>query len=139
MVSSRLTSADAVVSQPSKGWLTASVRNATLLGVLLFVATIGLYSPVRNYPFTVLDDPKYVTENPHIRDGLNFAVVGWALTHGYAANWHPLTWVSHAADIQFFGLDPEPQHLENVLLHAINALLLFWVLWKACSSCSAGE
>src|SRR5271166_50120 len=129
MVSSESTST--VASHSGKGWFTESVRNAILLGLLLFIATVALYSPVRNHPFMVLDDPKYVTQNPHIQGGLNLAVVGWALTHGYAANWHPLTWMSHAADIGFFGLDPEPQHLENVLLHAVNALLLFWVLWKA--------
>ncbi len=131
MGSPGLQSAPANVSAPARSWFADSNRTALLLGILLVVATMALYAPVRNYPFASIDDPKYVTQNPHIQAGLDFAVVKWAITHGYAANWHPLTWISHAADIQFFGLDPAAPHVENVLLHAINALLLFWLLWRA--------
>ena len=70
-------------------------------------------------------------ENPHIKDGLTGATVFWALTHGYSANWHPLTWMSHALDVQVFGMDPAPQHDENVFFHALNAVLLFLVLKRA--------
>ncbi len=93
--------------------------------------TLAVYWPVHQYPFFNLDDFKYITKNPHISDGLTPGVVFWAFTHGYAGNWHPLTWVSHAADIQFFRYDPAPPHDENVVLHALNAILLFWVLKRA--------
>jgi tetratricopeptide (TPR) repeat protein len=102
-----------------------------LLSLLLAVVTIAVYSPVHDHPFVNLDDPKYVTQNPHIAQGLTSNSVFWAFTHGYAGNWHPLTWVSHALDISLFGLDPAPHHDENVLLHALNAVLLFWVLKRA--------
>lgn len=107
------------------------MARSVILSVLLFVVTVGIYAPVHNHPFFDLDDPKYVTENPHIADGLTPGVVFWAFTHGYAGNWHPLTWVSHAIDIQIFGLDPAGPHDENVILHALSALLLFWVLKRA--------
>src|SRR6202044_3047470 len=45
-----------------------------------------------------------------------------------ASNWHPLTWISHMADCQVYGLHPWGHHLTNVLLHAANALLLFILL-----------
>jgi len=102
-----------------------------VLSLLLAVITLAVYWPVHGYPFLNLDDPKYVTQNPHIADGLTPAVVFWAFTHGYAGNWHPLTWVSHATDIRLFGSDPAPQHDENVVLHALDAVLLFWVLKRA--------
>ncbi len=78
-----------------------------------------------------MDDPSYVVNNTHIKDGVNADTVLWAFTHGYAGNWHPLTWLSHAFDIQVFGLNPAGHHDENVLLHAINAVLLFWILMVA--------
>ena len=110
---------------------TDSLARTAVLGLLLATATIAVYLPVHNHPFTNLDDPKYVTQNSHIKDGLTADMVFWALTHGYALNWHPLTWASHALDINMFGLDPASHHDENVLFHTLNALLLFWVLKRA--------
>ena len=101
------------------------------LSLLLMLATIALYAPVHEQPFSNLDDPKYVTQNPHLANGLTAKTVIWAFTHGYASNWHPLTWISHAIDIQVFDLDPAGPHDENVILHALNAVLLFWILRNA--------
>ena len=33
----------------------------------------------------------------------------WTFTSYDAANWHPLTWLSHALDFQLFGLNPAMQ------------------------------
>jgi tetratricopeptide (TPR) repeat protein len=102
-----------------------------VLSLLLAVATIAVYAPVHDHPFASIDDGKYVTQNPHIQDGPTPGLIFWAFTHGYAGNYHPVTWVSHAIDVRLFGLDPTGHHDENVLLHAINAILLFWVLKRA--------
>jgi len=104
---------------------------SVIAAMSLAIVTLAVYWPVRQDPFLNLDDPKYVTQNSHIADGVTPRSVVWAFTHGYANNWHPLTWISHAVDIQLFGFDPAPQHLENVILHAISVLLLFWVLKRA--------
>ena len=55
----------------------------------------------------------------------------WALTATTEANWHPLTWLSHMADVQFFGTNPRGHHLVSVFFHALNVVLLFFVLTKA--------
>jgi hypothetical protein len=121
-----------VAAQSQANFLTKdSVLRTVVLSLLLAVVTIAVYSPVNNHPFVNLDDPKYVTENPHIKDGLSLSVAVWAVTHGYAANWHPLTWMSHALDIQMFGFDPAGHHDENVVFHAVDAILLFLVLKRA--------
>ena len=57
--------------------------------------------------------------------------IPWALTSYYASNWHPLTWISHALDSSSSSTNPAGMHDENVVLHMINVVLLFWVLWKA--------
>jgi protein O-mannosyl-transferase len=108
-----------------------SVFRSVIFSVLLFAVTVAVYAPLHDHPFANIDDPKYVTQNPHIENGLTAGAVLWAFTHGYSGNWHPLTWMSHAIDIQLFGLDPAGPHDENVLFHAINAVLLFWVLKRA--------
>ena len=94
--------------------------------VLLALATVVLYSPVAGHSFLNFDDHDYVTANPHVHDGLAWSTVRWAFTSTEAANWHPLTWLSHAFDYQLFALNPTGHHLEDsVLIHALNAVLLF--------------
>jgi tetratricopeptide (TPR) repeat protein len=98
------------------------------LCVLLAMVTIGLYSPAIGHSFVVLDDREYVTANPNIHGGLGWSTIRWAFTSTYAANWHPLTWLSHALDYQLFALNPAGHHLDSVLIHALNAVLLFLFL-----------
>ena len=99
--------------------------------LLLFLATLLLYSPALHHAFVNYDDPAYVTSNPHVLQGLSFQNISWALTTTVESNWHPLTWISHMADVQLFGLNPLGHHLVNVILHAFNVVLLFWVLRRA--------
>ena len=101
------------------------------LAFLLAVLTILVYRPVDRYPFIHTDDTAYVTDNAHVRSGLSWVTLKWALTSHDVANWHPLTWLSHALDCQLFGLNPARHHDVNVILHALNAVLLFWVLVQA--------
>jgi protein O-mannosyl-transferase len=102
-----------------------------LLGALLVLATLLLYGPVTHHEFLVLDDSQYVTENIHVSTGLNLGNVVWAFTSFHEANWHPLTWLSHMADCQLFGLSSGPHHFVNVVLHAVNVVLLFFLLQRA--------
>jgi hypothetical protein len=98
---------------------------------LLVLATLLTYAPVRHHEFLVFDDGPYVTQNIHVNTGLNLDNETWAFTSFHEGNWHPLTWLSHMADCQLFGLNPGPQHMVNVFLHAANVLLLFWLLKRA--------
>ena len=102
------------------------------LAVFLFFLSVLLYSPVLHHDFLQLwDDDAYVTENPHVRTGLTVANIRWAFTSFEQSNWHPVAWLSHMIDCQLFGLNPEAHHAVNLLLHATNALLLFWIVRKA--------
>jgi tetratricopeptide (TPR) repeat protein len=103
-------------------------RHEAVLCLLLALATIALYSPAIGHSFVIYDDHDYITANPHIRDGLSWKTIGWAMTSTMAANWHPLTWLSHAFDYQLFGLNPAGHHFSSVLLHALNVVLVFLLL-----------
>ena len=100
----------------------------TLIYIGLVAATFVAYEPVRHNDFTRYDDAKYITKNPNVSGGITQQSVTWAFTKLYAANWHPLTWLSHMLDCQLFGLKPFWHHLISVLFHIANALLLFWIL-----------
>ena len=100
-------------------WLTA---------LLLVLVTIALYWPATQYDFVSVDDPNFVTENPHIQDGLNWEGVKWAFCNtGQASTWAPLLWLSHLLAWQLFGPDAWGHHLINVLLHAANTALVFLI------------
>jgi Tfp pilus assembly protein PilF len=102
-------------------------RNA-IVSLLLAVFTLALYNPVSRHPFVNYDDDRYVTDNPHIRQGLTADTFTWALTSTEQANWHPLTWMSHALDVSLFRLNPAGHHFTSVLLHVANVILLFLLL-----------
>jgi tetratricopeptide (TPR) repeat protein len=101
-----------------------------LAGLALFLAVLCLFLPCLRNDFINFDDPVYLLSNAHIQHGLDWQTIRWAFSTNYAANWHPLTWLSHALDWQFFGSRPWGHHLASVLIHAASALLLFIVLRK---------
>src|ERR1017187_7237453 len=106
-------------------------RHTIWLSVFLFLATFAVYAQVRHFDFVNFDDPEYVTANQHVRTGITAANIAWAFTSGEAANWFPLTRLSHMLDCQMFGLRSGWHHLTNVLLHALAVLLLFAFLKRS--------
>jgi protein O-mannosyl-transferase len=104
----------------------------TLLFCLILTAVVLVaYNPVTRNGFLNYDDDQYITNNPHVRAGLTWATMKWAFTTYDQANWHPLTWLSHALDCELFGLNPAGHHWVNVWLHAINSVLVFLLLQSA--------
>src|SRR6478735_2786058 len=101
----------------------ASKRLPTLICLGLFLSVLAVFSPALNCGFVDYDDLTYITKNPNIEHGLTSASLKWAFTTGHAANWHPLTWISHMLDYQLYGLKPVGHHLTNLLFHAANSVL----------------
>ena len=99
-------------------------------GILLIVATLIVYLPVKDHQFVDLDDDLYVTHNPQTQKGLTWANLAWALTALEAGFWHPFTWWSHMLDYELFGLNPGGHHLMSLLIHVLNVLLLFGLLQR---------
>jgi tetratricopeptide (TPR) repeat protein len=102
----------------------------TLVCAALAAATLAVFWGARQCQFVNYDDPAYITSNQDIQHGLTGPSVRWAFQTGAASNWHPLTWLSHLADVQFYGMEPAGHHLTSVLLHTINGVLLFLILRK---------
>ena len=98
------------------------------VSLLLFLPTAALYWEACGNAFVSFDDGEYVYENPMVLNGLRGDGVKWALTTNHAGNWHPLTWASLQLDAQLFGPAAAGFHRTNVLLHALNAALVFLAL-----------
>src|SRR5258706_10744576 len=96
-----------------------------LICLVLALGTAALYWPISSHPFILYDDEQYVTVNDHVTTGLSRTNLVWAFTTGEAANWHPLTWLSHQLDCELFGLNAGAHHYVSVLFHVANTLLLF--------------
>ena len=117
-------------AKSSRSWkLSDETRTLVLLGVALAMFTAALYLPALQNGFVNYDDPDYVTRNPNVLNGLHWTNVVWSFgTNNPAANWHPLTWISHMADVQLYGMNPWGHHLTNVLLLVADVVLLFLFL-----------
>lgn len=97
-------------------------------GALLVALVAAVYAQAGAFAFVNLDDQQYVTANPMVLRGLRWEGVAWAFGGFHASNWHPLTWLSHMADVSLFGAHAGAHHLVSVALHALNAILLFALL-----------
>jgi protein O-mannosyl-transferase len=102
--------------------------------LLLAVLTLAGYWGVRENDFVSYDDYSYITQNPHVRDGLSPEGVLWAFTSRDSYNWHPLTWLSHMLDFELYGLNPSGHHWNSLILHLVNTLLLFLLLHRMTGS-----
>lgn len=103
-------------------------RQTFLIYVGLAILTLTVYWPVRHFEFINYDDDLNVTENRHVQQGLTADGVVWAFTTASVDYWRPLTWLTHMIDWDLHGAWAGGHHMTNVLLHVINALLLFAAL-----------
>jgi len=109
--------------------------NRDVLSIAVLSAMVlAIYWQTTGFGFINLDDNQYVFENPAVLSGLNWATVKWAFTAFFAANWHPLTWLSHMIDVQLFGLNAGAHHAVNIIIHLINSILAYFV-FKRMTGC----
>jgi protein O-mannosyl-transferase len=106
-------------------------KRTFVLCLILVAVTLIIYNPVAKNGFINYDDPQYITNNPAVPGGLTWKTIRWSFTNYYDANWHPLTWLSHALDYQLFGPKPAGHHYVSALFHALDAVLLFLLFQSA--------
>jgi tetratricopeptide (TPR) repeat protein len=106
-------------------------RTPIPVGLVLAVWTFLVFRPSLNGEYLRYDEEAYVTKNPVVQQGLTPEGTAWAFgLEKETIYWHPLTWLSHMADVELFGLDPRGHHAGSVLLHVLCTLLLFLVLLR---------
>ncbi|KAF0146397.1 MAG: Tetratricopeptide TPR2 repeat protein [Nitrospirae bacterium] len=110
-------------------------KKATTFAPAILVAafTMIIYLPALQNDFVNWDDEQYIIYNSHIQT-INFNFIKWAFFDFYAANWHPLTWFSHALDYAVWGLNPLGHHLSSIILHGLNTMLVIILIIKLLNS-----
>lgn len=103
-------------------------RWTAVIASTIAIFASALYVQTLTFPFVYFDDDLYVFQNPVVSKGLTWKGIVWAFTSGHAANWHPLTWLSHMADVQLFGMAAGGHHATNVVFHGGNSALLYLLL-----------
>jgi protein O-mannosyl-transferase len=98
------------------------------VSIFLVLITWLVFIPTIHHEFINYDDDVYVYRNPDVANGVTLKGMLWAFIHVHSSNWHPVTWISHMLDCQFYGSNPSGHHFTNVLLHTITSILLFLVL-----------
>lgn len=98
-------------------------------GIALY--TFLLYLRTFQFDFVSFDDEGYVYENAFLNAPLTWQTFYQALTAWVIGHWHPITMLSHLFDVKIFGLNAGYHHLHNALLHALNAALLCFILFRA--------
>lgn len=101
---------------------------ATVVSIALVASVWAVYASAADFGLLPYDDPYYITECPMVVRGLEGDSIRAAWTTPYFNNYHPLTTLSWAAEVEFFGPDPRIFHRTNIGLHAANAVLLFLAL-----------
>ena len=99
----------------------------SIVFLVLTIACLIVYGQLINADFINIDDHSYVYKNPPVLSGINWDSIRWSFTAFHSSNWHPLTWLSHALDVQLFGLKPGFHHATNIIFHIINSILAFVV------------
>ncbi len=96
--------------------------------LLLILLTLAVYWQVQNFGFINYDDNLYITQNHKIKSPLTLQSMMHEFRTIHAANWHPLTMLSHRLDWQIFGEQAGGHHWTSLILHTVNTVLLFLLL-----------
>lgn len=103
-----------------------------LICILIIGAVLFVYGQVRGFDFISFDDSALVYDNPDIRNGFTLKGIArsFSLAKASGPYWHPVTSLSHMADVQLFGLDSGKHHLTNLVIHILNVILLYTFLFR---------
>lgn len=100
----------------------------TLAALLIAIVTACVYAQAIRFEFVSFDDPLYLDQCPQMKLGLSWPGIKWAFTGVHLCNWHPLTTLSYLAEYQVAGFNTKVYHLNNVILHVANSVVLLLVL-----------
>jgi len=99
-----------------------------LLISLILIVTFAAFYPCLNNRFGGWDDDLYITENIVIQD-FSLSNVKKIFTSYFVSNYQPLTMLTYLIEYRLLKLDPRGYHLTNLILHLINCLAVFWLIY----------
>ena len=106
----------------------------------LVLAVLAVFAVGLRNEFVQWDDYNNLVDNSHFR-GLGWAQVRWMFTTTLMGHYIPLTWLTFGLDYVIWGMQPAGYHFTNLVLHAANAALFYWVSRRVLTAAApaAGE
>ena len=111
--------------RPKTSWANGYLRQ-WMVPVLIVALTVIVFYPALKNAFVNWDDDKSILENPFYR-GLHWTNLRWMFTTFHMGHYQPLSWLSFGIDYLLWGMEPFGYHLTNILLHAANAVLFYFL------------
>jgi tetratricopeptide (TPR) repeat protein len=108
---------DTLIGAGFAGWVVACIVG---------LSTFTVFMQALSNDFVNWDDHETLLNNTRYR-GLGWTELRWMFTTFYMGHYQPLSWVSFAIDFFVWGTNPVGYHLTNLLLHALNAVLFFFL------------
>ena len=108
-----------------------------LLALVVGALAVLAFLPALRCGFVHLDDPQTVPRYAVVLRGLTWDGVRLAFGDQFFGHWVPLTVLSLMLDWQLWGKVAYGHHLTSVLLHGLNAALVF-LLWRRATSAGLG-
>jgi protein O-mannosyl-transferase len=106
-----------------------SLKTQKFLIALALTALVWIvFAQTAHFDWVRYDERDYVYGSARVTSGLSFSNIAWAFTHFHAANWHPITTLSHMLDCQLFGVNPGLHHFSSVVIHTLAVIALFFAL-----------
>ena len=105
--------------------------------LLIAFITFAAFLPALQNEFVNWDDGKNLLDNPHYR-GLGWNQLRWMWTTFHMGHYIPLTWMTFGLDYLLWGMNPFGYHLGNLLLHATNAAVFYFVVRRILQSALPG-
>jgi protein O-mannosyl-transferase len=84
------------------------------------------FLPALEAGFVNWDDDTNFLNNPNYR-GLDITQLQWMFTTFLMGHYIPLSWMTLGLDYVVWGMNPFGYHLTNILLHAANAVLFYFI------------
>lgn len=94
--------------------------------LVVFLLTVATFLPALQNGFIDWDDYETLLNNPHYR-GVGWTELRWMFTTFHMGHYQPLSWMTFGLDYLLWGMEPFGYHLTNLLLHAANAVLFYFV------------
>ncbi len=105
---------------------TRDTKIERLVPLAVAIAVVLVFLPALHNGFVAWDDPKNFLENDSYR-GLAVPQLRWMWTTTLMGHYVPVSWMSLGLDYVLWGMNPAGYHLTNIVLHAANAALLYFI------------
>jgi protein O-mannosyl-transferase len=107
------------------------------LPALVFMIAMIPFLHVLSNQFVDWDDYDNLVNNPHYR-GLAWSQLHWMFTTFHMGHYQPLSWVTFGLDYMLWGMNPAGYHLTNLILHAANSALFYFICRRLLTAALSG-